>query len=192
LADDPLSTPEQPRADERDEQALSRAEPPAEPGGDGPTDAAQPDRPADADTPAEPSPDAEPAALVTGMADPFATSGSAPGTDPYEGAAPPGYDWPTHGGYLGCLLGLMASCLVVGFVAWSPVATIPVPPLVRGLIAIAISVAAIVGLGRMGWTLGKRFYREYPQPTRHHRLPLPSATSPEEPEETLESHRRLL
>ncbi len=32
-----------------------------------------------------------------------------------EGAVPPGYDWPTHGGYLGCLLSLMASCLIGGF-----------------------------------------------------------------------------
>ncbi|MGH2505564.1 MAG: hypothetical protein ACRDID_23885, partial [Ktedonobacterales bacterium] len=25
----------------------------------------------------------------------------------YRGATPPGYDWPTHGGYLGCLIGVM-------------------------------------------------------------------------------------
>ncbi len=40
----------------------------------------------------------------------------------HEGATPPGYDWPTHGGYLGCLLAVMFACLlaplgyiVVGF-----------------------------------------------------------------------------
>ena len=32
-----------------------------------------------------------------------------------KGAVPPGYDWPTHGGYLGCLLSLIASCLIGGF-----------------------------------------------------------------------------
>src|SRR5258705_11876483 len=35
--------------------------------------------------------------------------------DPHEGAVPAGYDWPTHGGYLGCLLGVMASCLLAAF-----------------------------------------------------------------------------
>jgi len=35
--------------------------------------------------------------------------------DLYEGAVPPGYDWTTHGGYLGCLIGLMASCLFGAF-----------------------------------------------------------------------------
>jgi hypothetical protein len=93
--------------------------------------------------------------------------------DPHEGAVPPGYDWPTHGGYLGCLLGLMASCLVTGFLGSTLVAVIAAPPLVRGLLDVTVAVVAILGLGRLGWVLGKRLYREYPPPRRRP-APMPS------------------
>lgn len=91
-----------------------------------------------------------------------------------EGATPPGYDWPTHGGYLGCLLAVMFACLlaplgyiVVGFLGallWPALGNLGVG------IAIALTVigyvALFIGLARMGWGLGKRFLREYPQPAR--------------------------
>jgi len=102
--------------------------------------------------------------------------------DPYEGAVPPGYDWPTHGGYLGCLIGLMASCLLAAFLGSTLYASLscssPIPgqvltgcrPTVPGgvaaLLTVLTFVAAEVGFGRLGWVLGRRFYREYaPQPT---------------------------
>lgn len=89
--------------------------------------------------------------------------------DPYDHAVPPGYDWPTHGGYLGCLLGLLAAC-PVAFVA-----STFIPPLERydgvpGWITWPLTVVAFVvivfAIGRLGFVLGKRFFREYPQPVR--------------------------
>lgn len=88
--------------------------------------------------------------------------------DPYEGAVPPGYDWPTHGGYLGCLLSLIVSVLIGGFLGSTLFATLRVLRLVPGIVAILLTVAffivVIVALGRLGWVLGKRLYREYPKP----------------------------
>jgi hypothetical protein len=84
--------------------------------------------------------------------------------DPYEGAVPPGYDWPTHGGYLGCLLGIMLSCIVGGFVA-SLVDVFDFEHQIRGLpnvlLVVATFLVALALLARIGWLLGRRFYREY-------------------------------
>jgi|SRR5690348_4966067 len=86
---------------------------------------------------------------------------------PEAGAVPPGYDWPTHGGYLGCLLGMMPACLVGGFLGSTFVAFLNkagvVPPIVAGLLVVALFVACVVGFGRLGWVLGRRFYRKYPR-----------------------------
>lgn len=87
--------------------------------------------------------------------------------DPQAGAVPPGYDWPTHGGYLGCLLGLMASCLLCGAVG-APIAEfsdhhLMPAPLAIGITLLLAALFAVI-LGRVGWVLGRRFYREYPQP----------------------------
>lgn len=110
---------------------------------------------------------AAPEGVVGGLiGDPFATP------DPYEGAVPPGYDWPTHGGYLGCLLGLMAACitggflgsLVVGLISVSPLGMLVSAPAARITLILGIFVATMFALGRVGWVLGRRFYREYPQP----------------------------
>jgi hypothetical protein len=85
-----------------------------------------------------------------------------------EGAVPPGYDWPTHGGYLGCLLSLIASCLIGGFLGTTLFAALNYWRIVPGVVAIVLTIvvyaAVFIGLGRLGWILGKRFYREYPQP----------------------------
>ena len=87
--------------------------------------------------------------------------------DPQAGAVPPGYDWPTHGGYLGCLIGLIVSCLLCGAVG-APIAEFNDHHVLSAPLAIAITLlfAALfaVVLGRVGWVLGRRFYREYPQP----------------------------
>jgi hypothetical protein len=87
--------------------------------------------------------------------------------DQYEGAVPPGYDWPTHGGYLGCFIGLIVSCLIGGFLGSTFFATLRyyqlLPGVVAALLTVALYVALIAIIGRLGWVLGKRFYREYPQ-----------------------------
>lgn len=87
-----------------------------------------------------------------------------PPSDPYEGAVPPGYDWPTHGGYLGCLVGVMLSCIVGGFVA-SLVDVFDFQHHIRGLpnvlLVVATFIVALVLFARIGWLLGRRFYREY-------------------------------
>lgn len=89
--------------------------------------------------------------------------------DPSEGAVPPGYDWPTHGGYLGCLLGVMASCLLGGFVGSTMFPALAhynlVPGWVAGLLTLVVYVLLVGGIGRLGYLLGRRFLREYPQPT---------------------------
>lgn len=87
--------------------------------------------------------------------------------DPQEGAVPPGYDWPTHGGYLGCLMSQLVSLVFAGFLASTvfaalgKVAKVPGPVFV--LIVVGIFLACAMLFGRVGWALGKRFYREYPQ-----------------------------
>lgn len=89
--------------------------------------------------------------------------------DPYEGAVPPGYDWPTHGGYLGCLLGVMASCLIGGFVGSTMFPAFAhfnlMPGWVAGLLTLVVYVLLVAGIGRLGYVLGRRFLREYPQPS---------------------------
>jgi hypothetical protein len=116
------------------------------------------------------APDPE-AAGATGEAD----EGSAPpeeAPDPYEGAVPPGYDWPTHGGYLGCLMGVIVACLLGGFLgsllvgvlSLTPLSVLVGTPVARILIIAGVFVATVFFVGRLGWALGKRFYREYPQP----------------------------
>lgn len=81
------------------------------------------------------------------------------------GATPPGVDWPTHGGYLGCLIGCLAAFLIGGFLGSVLLGTLYV---VGGGTALAMAVVAIVvyagvayGLCRLGWSLGKRYYRSY-------------------------------
>jgi ABC-type branched-subunit amino acid transport system permease subunit len=93
-----------------------------------------------------------------------ATAPQAP--DPYEGAVPPGYDWPTHGGYLGCLLGLMAACLIGGFAA-KLVGLFTFRHQITGLanvvLLLAVFAVATVIFTNLGWRLGRRFFREYAQ-----------------------------
>jgi hypothetical protein len=82
--------------------------------------------------------------------------------DPYEGAVPPGYDWPTHGGYLGCLMGVVAATIVAMFLTAPVLYFADIPLAVVWLLRVVIFLLCIFGGGRLGWWLGKRFYREYP------------------------------
>ncbi|MGZ3676821.1 MAG: hypothetical protein ACXVCO_21155, partial [Ktedonobacterales bacterium] len=86
--------------------------------------------------------------------------------DPYEGAVPPGYDWPTHGGYLGCLMGVVTLSVVGTLIAAPLLAVLTysevVPLPVSWLLTVLVFLLCIFGGGRLGWVLGKRFYREYP------------------------------
>ena len=131
------------------------------------TNAADTD-PAPPDTPTDAPPSAENTAADAphdGADDPDAAATDSP-PDPYEGAVPPGYDWPTHGGYLGCLLGLVAACTLSGFLGGTWFAILATPSWVKLTITLVIALAAFIGLGRLGWVLGKRYFREYPQPVR--------------------------
>jgi hypothetical protein len=84
---------------------------------------------------------------------------------PEAGAAPPGYDWPTHGGYLGCLLGLLPGCLIASFFSTTFVAVLNkaqiVPPAAAGALVVVLFIACVIGFGRVGWVLGRRYYRRY-------------------------------
>lgn len=88
---------------------------------------------------------------------------------PEAGAVPPGYDWPTHGGYLGCLLGILPACLIAGFLSSTFVAwpwfngKSDIPPVVSIVLIVALFVVCVYGFGRIGWVLGRRFYRKYPR-----------------------------
>jgi hypothetical protein len=123
--------------------------------------------------------------------------------DPHEGAVPAGYDWPTHGGYLGCLLGVMASCLLAAFFGSTVFAALrcssPIPgdPTLKGcrallpgsvtiLLTVVVTLAIVVALGRLGFVLGKRLLREYPQPQggtwgERDDAPEPGAPEPDAP-----------
>jgi hypothetical protein len=62
---------------------------------------------------------------------------------------------------------MMPACLVGGFlgstfVAWLNKAGV-VPPVVAGLLVVLVFVASMIGFGRLGWILGRRFYRKYPR-----------------------------
>jgi predicted lipid-binding transport protein (Tim44 family) len=93
---------------------------------------------------------------------------SAQAEDEFEGATPPGYDWPTHGGYLGCLMGVMAGVLLGGFLGANIFAAyynvLDLPLAVYILLNVALFIVLLIGLGRLGWWLGRRYYRYYPQP----------------------------
>ncbi len=111
-----------------------------------------------------PSEDTTPVPQTPPVREPDAATAAPPPPDPYEGAVPPGYDWPTHGGYLGCLLGIMASCLIGGF-AGKLVGLFTYYQNITGianvlLIGATFVLAAII-LGTLGWRLGQRFLREY-------------------------------
>ncbi len=77
-------------------------------------------------------------------------------------------EWPTHGGYLGCLMGIMFGCLAAAFIA---------SPLVRGAVhaasdigfqlnasALVIMLLGIIAFGYIGWKIGKRAFRDYTLP----------------------------
>src|SRR5512146_2397929 len=77
----------------------------------------------------------------------------------YEGATPPGYDWPTHGGYLGCLLAVMFACLLapLGYIVVGFLGAFLAQPLGTLGVGIAVAVTVIgyvalfVLLARLGW-----------------------------------------
>jgi len=86
-------------------------------------------------------------------------------------------EWPTHGGYLGCFLALLAGCIFAGFFASPLVQFLQVAFLTKhgtgkgygpvlAIIAIVIMIVGLIIFGRIGWAIGKRVYKEYPTPTR--------------------------
>jgi len=96
-----------------------------------------------------------------------------PTEDPYEGATPPGYEeWPTHGGYLGCLMGVVLALVLapVGYIVFGLIGAALFHPLgyagvwLAGAITVIAYLVCFVALAQLGWRLGKHFYREYPRP----------------------------
>ncbi|HEX9038461.1 MAG TPA: hypothetical protein VF808_15875 [Ktedonobacterales bacterium] len=89
-----------------------------------------------------------------------------------DGATPPGYDWPTHGGYLGCLLAVMLACLLtpLGYIFVGFLGALLSPTLGGVGVGLAVAVTVIgyialfAALTSLGWRMGKRYLREYPQP----------------------------
>ena len=111
--------------------------------------------------------DPSPPEPLSDSGDPTPEAGEIPEEGEGEGAVPPGYDWPTHGGYLGCLLAVMASCLIGGFLGSTLFRALVyhqiVPKPITVLLTVVVFIVVTIGLGRLGWILGKRFYREYPR-----------------------------
>lgn len=108
------------------------------------------------------------ASLAALSADDSSTDPAQPPEHEVEGAVPPGYDWPTHGGYLGCLVGTIAACLLTGFFGANLFSYFYIaqgwPFPVFALLTLVLFMGAVVSLGQVGWRLGRRFYRYYPQP----------------------------
>ena len=81
------------------------------------------------------------------------------------GATPPGFEWSTHGGYLGCLIGCLASFLIGGFLGSALLGTLYVvgggTAVVLALVSVVVYACLVYGLCRLGWFLGKRYYRSY-------------------------------
>ncbi len=79
-------------------------------------------------------------------------------------------DWPTHGGYLGCLMGMFVGCILAGFLGSTLIAFVhfAISAARPGFIiaAVVVVVFLITLFGRLGWGAGKRIYREYPTPQR--------------------------
>jgi hypothetical protein len=90
--------------------------------------------------------------------------------EPDDGAVPPGYDWPTHGGYLGCLMGTIAGVIVGGFLGANLFSFLWAAKLLPGPIFVVLALGVFVGciwlLGQIGWRLGRRYYHAYAQPVR--------------------------
>lgn len=96
----------------------------------------------------------------------------------YRGATPPGYDWPTHGGYLGCLLGVIIACVlaplakVLFYLLYGFEGVLLPRPLggvgfaLAVIVTVGVYLAIFIALTRLGWYMGKRFLREYEQPVR--------------------------
>ena len=93
--------------------------------------------------------------------------------DPHRGAVPPGYDWPTHGGYLGCLMGVVFALVLapLGYIIFGFLGAALAISLggfgvgLAAAITIIAWLATFIALTRLGWRLGKHFLREYPQAT---------------------------
>ncbi|HEV2235753.1 MAG TPA: hypothetical protein VGR57_03745 [Ktedonobacterales bacterium] len=131
---------------------------------------APPEQPPDSSAVADELADA---AFENTVANPYDATPDA-ASDPYPGAVPPGYDWPTHGGYLGCVMGVVVGLVLGGFLGSFLIGLLSVSPLaglVSGaagritLLALAFF-ATLIAAGRVGYRLGRRYYREYPQPER--------------------------
>lgn len=104
------------------------------------------------------------------------TAPAAPTNEPGDAPADPEMssfngEWPTHGGYLGCLMGLFLGCLLAGFVGSPLVQYLQKHGGSAGVTAAFIAGAVVIMLagfyasGRIGWAVGKRIFREYPAPT---------------------------
>ena len=91
--------------------------------------------------------------------------------DPHRGAVPPGYDWPTHGGYLGCLMGGVFALILapLGYIIFGFLGAALAAALggfgvgLAAAITMIAYIATFIILSQLGWRLGKHFLREYPQ-----------------------------
>ena len=83
-------------------------------------------------------------------------------------------EWPTNGGPLGCLVGLVAGFVITGFLASTLISFVHFSKAgVGGWFIFAAVVVMLVGAilsGWAGWRVGKRVYREYTPTPRQIRI----------------------
>lgn len=93
-----------------------------------------------------------------------------------EDTLPPEARGETNGGPLGCCLGVMVGLLLsLSLAVLSRLYADPLGPLFQGnysvlgllvrILMLILAVGLAIVLGRAGWRLGKRFYREYDPPS---------------------------
>src|SRR5579871_3443198 len=90
--------------------------------------------------------------------DPVPTPELSEPENPYEGATPPGYDeWPTHGGYLGCLMGVVLGLVLapLSYILFGLVGSALFPHMgyggvwLAGALTLIVYLVCFVGLARL-------------------------------------------
>jgi len=83
-------------------------------------------------------------------------------------------EWPTNGGPLGCLVGLMTGCVLAGFLGSTLISFVHFSKAGAGgwfiFSAVMVMLVFSIVFATLGWRIGKRFYREYAPTARQQRI----------------------